>query len=221
MNTKLVLIGADPEVFVSQGCNIVHCIDLLGGSKDAPFVVQGGALQEDNVLFEFNVDPTADPVMFLSHIRDVMAQGESILFMSALRLTPKVSSHVYNPEVMASFPEKAFEFGCTPDYNAYGGGINPSPTAVNECLRTAGGHVLSTSGSKADVYPVLFFAKDAYGIVPLKGKTSIVPTVLNPGQASKSDPLGQRGYVGWKAMQTCVILNNAFMVRAEVAASVL
>jgi len=86
---------------------------------------------------------------------------------------------------------------------------------------TAGGHVLSTSGSKADVYPVLFFAKDAYGIVPLKGKTSIVPTVLNPGQASKSDPLGQRGYVGWKAMQTCVILNNAFMVRAEVAASVL
>ena len=85
----------------------------------------------------------------------------------------------------------------------------------------AGGHVLSTTGTKADVYPVLFFAKDAYGIVPLKGKTSIVPTVLNPGQASKSDPLGQRGYVGWKAMQTACILNNAFMVRAEVACSVL
>lgn len=141
MNTKLVLIGADPEIFVSQGPNIVHCIGRLGGTKDEPFVVQGGALQEDNVLFEFNVDPTADPVQFLSHIRDVMSQGENILMMSALQLTPRVSSHVYNPEVMASFPEKAFEFGCTPDYNAFGGGINPSPTAVDECLRTAGGHV--------------------------------------------------------------------------------
>ena len=141
MNTKLALIGADPEVFVSQGPNIVHCIGLLGGTKDEPYVVHGGALQEDNVLFEFNVDPTADPVQFLSHIRDVMAQGEDIISMSGLRLTPKVSSHIYNPEVISSFPEKAFEFGCTPDYNAYGGLVNPSPSAVDECLRTAGGHV--------------------------------------------------------------------------------
>ena len=73
------------------------------------------------------------------------------------------------------------------------------------------------TGGLADVYPILFFAKDAYGIVPLKGKSSITPTVLNPGVASKSDPLGQRGYVGWKAMQTAVILNQAWMCRAEVA----
>ena len=73
------------------------------------------------------------------------------------------------------------------------------------------------TGGKADVYPVLVFAKDAYGIVPLKGKSSITPTVLNPGVASKSDPLGQRGYVGWKAMQTAVILNQAWMCRVEVA----
>lgn len=86
---------------------------------------------------------------------------------------------------------------------------------------TAGSSVLSTGGTNADVYPVLYLAKDAYGIVPLKGKNSITPTVLNPGVASKSDPLSQRGYVGWKAMQTCVILNEAFMVRAEVAVSTL
>jgi N4-gp56 family major capsid protein len=86
---------------------------------------------------------------------------------------------------------------------------------------TAGSTVLSTSGTNADVYPILYIAKDAYGIVPLKGKAALTPTVLNPGVASKSDPLGQRGYVGWKAMQTCVILNQAFMVRAEVAVSAL
>lgn len=85
----------------------------------------------------------------------------------------------------------------------------------------AGGHVVSTAGTNADVYPILFLAKNAYGIVPLKGKAAMTPSVLNPGVPSKSDPLGQRGYVGWKSMQTTVILNQAFMVRAEVAASAL
>lgn len=85
----------------------------------------------------------------------------------------------------------------------------------------AGGHVLSTTGTKADVYPILFIAKDAYGIVPFKGKTAVQTSLVNPGTVSGSDPLGQRGYVGWKSMQTCLILNNAFMVRVEVAASVL
>lgn len=81
----------------------------------------------------------------------------------------------------------------------------------------AAGSMLSTSGTNADVYPILFFAKDAYAIVPLKGKAAITPSILNPGVPSKSDPLGQRGYVGWKSMQTCVILNDAWMARAEVA----
>ena len=74
----------------------------------------------------------------------------------------------------------------------------------------------STSGSNADVYPVLYFARDAYGIVPLKGKNALTPSVINP-TPSKSDPLGQRGHVSWKAMQTVVILNELWMVRAEVA----
>jgi N4-gp56 family major capsid protein len=85
----------------------------------------------------------------------------------------------------------------------------------------AKGSMLSTGGTLADVYPILILAKDAYGIVPLKGKAAITPTVLNPGVASKSDPLGQRGYVGWKAMQTAVILNQAWMARAEVAVTAL
>ena len=85
----------------------------------------------------------------------------------------------------------------------------------------AKGSMVSTSGTSADVYPILVLAKDAYGIVPLKGKSAITPTVLNPGVASKSDPLGQRGYVGWKAMQTAVILNQAWMARAEVAVTAL
>lgn len=76
----------------------------------------------------------------------------------------------------------------------------------------------STSGTNADVYPVLYLGRDAYGIVPLKGKDSLVPMVVNPKPAA-GDPLGQRGTIGWKAMTTAVILNDAWMARLEVAAT--
>lgn len=82
----------------------------------------------------------------------------------------------------------------------------------------AKGTMLSTSGTSADVYPVLFVARDAYGIVALKGMYALTPMVVNP-KPSDSDPLAQRGHVAWKAMQTCTILNDAWMVRAEVAAT--
>lgn len=77
---------------------------------------------------------------------------------------------------------------------------------------------LSTTGSNADVYPVIYLAKDAYGIVSLKGKNNMSIMVVNP-KAAAGDPLGQRGTAGWKFYHACVILNDAWMARAEVAVS--
>jgi len=82
----------------------------------------------------------------------------------------------------------------------------------------AKGLMRSTSGTNADVYPVLYIARDAYGIVPLKGKDALTPMVVNPKPAP-GDPLAQRGTVGWKAYTACVILNDAWMARLEVAAT--
>lgn len=79
------------------------------------------------------------------------------------------------------------------------------------------GATKSTSGTVSDVYPVIFIAKEAYGLVPLKGQNSITPSVINPNTPSKSDPLGQRGYVGWKTYFTAVRLNEAWLKRVEVA----
>ena len=76
---------------------------------------------------------------------------------------------------------------------------------------------LATAG-KCDVYPVMYFGKDAYGMIALKGKYAITPIVINP-VPSKSDPLGQRGSVSWKTMQTTVILNDAWMAVYEAACS--
>jgi N4-gp56 family major capsid protein len=75
---------------------------------------------------------------------------------------------------------------------------------------------LTTAGSGCDVYPVMYFGKDAYGLVALKGKYAITPIVINP-VPSKSDPLGQRGSVAWKTMQNTVILNDAWMAVYECA----
>lgn len=82
----------------------------------------------------------------------------------------------------------------------------------------AKGTMLSTGGVNADVYPILLVGKDAYGIVALKGAYAITPMVVN-AKPSDSDPLAQRSHVSWKTMQTAVILNDAWMLRIEVAAT--
>ncbi len=84
----------------------------------------------------------------------------------------------------------------------------------------AKGAMVSTTGVNADVYPVLYFGMDAYAQVPLKGEDSITPIVINP-KPDKSDPLGQRGYVGYKFATAALILNELWMARLEVAVTAL
>ena len=81
----------------------------------------------------------------------------------------------------------------------------------------SGTEMLSESGTNADVYPIYIIGADAYGDVALKGKDAVVPKVVNPDTPSKSDKLGQRGSVGWITYYTGSILNDAWMVRLEVA----
>lgn len=82
----------------------------------------------------------------------------------------------------------------------------------------AKGSMQSTSGTAADVYPILYIATNAYAVVALKGMFALTPMVVNP-KPSDSDPMAQRGKVSWKAMQGAVILNDAWMCRLEVAAT--
>ena len=94
--------------------------------------------------------------------------------------------------------------------------LSPELTAFEDA-GGAKGAMISTTGTSADVYPVIYVGKDAYGCTALKGMDSITPTVINPGNPSKSDPLGQRGFVGWKTWFAGVRLNETWMVRAEVS----
>ncbi len=94
--------------------------------------------------------------------------------------------------------------------------LSPELTSFADTGGTPGSMV-STSGSSADVYPIIYIGRDASGSVPLKGKRAITPMVLNPGTPSKSDPLGQRGYVSWKMIFAALVLNENWMIRLEVA----
>ena len=83
------------------------------------------------------------------------------------------------------------------------------------------------SNSKYDVYPVLFLGRDSYGCVVLRGVADkagkrvmgvpVRPTVVNTETPSASDPLGQRGSIGWKMWFACVVLNDTWLRRLEVA----
>lgn len=82
--------------------------------------------------------------------------------------------------------------------------------------------VLTTNGTNADVYPLVFFGQDAFAATPLKGMDSARVVVKNPQMGtSYEDPLGQRGFVAWKMWYSATRLNEAWIVRVETAASAL
>ncbi|WP_271270490.1 N4-gp56 family major capsid protein [Aliamphritea hakodatensis] len=95
-------------------------------------------------------------------------------------------------------------------------------TPVMEPFEDAGGDkgtMMSTSGTKADVYPVIYIGKDAYGHVCPKGKNGVEMKIRQPGEIDSNDKLGQVGWVGWKTWWKGFIANEMWMARLEVAVS--
>lgn len=76
-----------------------------------------------------------------------------------------------------------------------------------------------TSGTTADVYPVMVVAQEAWGQVALKGMNAIQPIYLPAKQITHANPMGQFGYVGANFYKNAVRLNENWMVRIECAAS--
>jgi len=105
-----------------------------------------------------------------------------------------------------------FRFITSPYFKPFlqaGGSITPGTFLSN------GG----TSGSTADVYPLMVMAQDAWGQVALKGMSAIQPIYLPAKQITHANPMGQFGYVGANFWKSAVRLNENWMVRLEVAAS--
>lgn len=83
----------------------------------------------------------------------------------------------------------------------------------------AAGSMKSTTGTSADIYPLLIHGRDAWGCVGLGGYGSVEPKIKPIGSAGSADPLDQQGSVGWKSWHAAVILNEAWAMRLEVGAT--
>lgn len=132
-----ITIGADPELFVRMGDKITSAIGVIGGDKYHPRGVRLGAVQEDNVLAEFNIDPVANADDFVRHIAEVTGQLSGIVAPMELDYR---SHHIYERKELMAFGTQAMRFGCDPDFNCWTGEQNKTPSPYTE-LRTAGGHI--------------------------------------------------------------------------------
>lgn len=97
-------------------------------------------------------------------------------------------------------------------------------TPTLEPFRGAGSTTINgmtATGANVDAYPIVYIAKDAFGIVPLKGRESCEMHFQSAGVKTETDPLGQRGFSSWRLWYAVVRLNEQWMARAEVGATAL
>lgn len=130
--------GADPEVFVSRDGNIVPVIGLIGGTKRRPRPLGVGAIQEDNVLAEFNIPPASSVSEWASSLTSMLSSLRLLLADKGCDISIE-SSYNFDEGVLLDAGPKAMELGCDPDFNAWSGLANRKPVAGS--LRTAAGHI--------------------------------------------------------------------------------
>lgn len=80
---------------------------------------------------------------------------------------------------------------------------------------------LEANSTNVDVYPIIVTGEDAWGQVALRGRDSIEPTYIAPGQKDTSDPLGQRGYIGCNTYFSSVVLNEGWYAVLEAGVTAL
>lgn len=135
------MFGCDPEAFVLGPYGVaVSAAGLLPGTKAEPFKVEFGAVQVDGMAAEFNIDPVSNFKDFNRNISTVMAQLEKMLPAGhTLSVVPFMR---FSEEAFAAAPDEAKELGCSPDFNAWTGAVNPPPADPDDPLmRCAAGHI--------------------------------------------------------------------------------
>lgn len=133
--------GCDPEAFIfnTKTDEPVPAAGIIPGTKWEPYPVIGGAIQVDGMAAEFNIDPVNNYEDWENNITGVIAQLASYLPKDhELRWVPSVR---FSEAAFDSAPEENKELGCSPDFNAWDGRVNPMPRITDPYVRCAGGHL--------------------------------------------------------------------------------
>lgn len=136
-----VLVGADPEFFISKDGEMVWPTpELFPGTKKEPHKVDGGAVQIDGAAIEINIDPSETEDQFSNNIETVM--NEVFKILPSGYKAEKTTSHKFKMSTYKEIPEEYKTIGCDPDYNAYTGKQNIPHTATSlGTYRFVGGHI--------------------------------------------------------------------------------
>lgn len=148
MSKLNVLVGADPELFMTRDGKFVSAHGAIPGDKKNPHKVNKGAVQVDGMALEFNIDPAHNEREFIDNLTTVMGVLKEMVPGYELNAVPVAD---FDAEVMKAQPLEALELGCEPDFNAWEEGrVNPRPDGkVN--FRTGAGHVHIGWGNDFDI----------------------------------------------------------------------
>lgn len=135
-------IGTDPEYILFNSNNeCVPAVGLLGHTKDNPLPVPGGAILEDGVNIELNVEPATTEEEFVNNINRVKHHADTLFSNFGLVLKP-IASAVFKEEDLQT--PQAQESGCDADfciYNKKSYEPNAYPSLSKTNVRCAGGHI--------------------------------------------------------------------------------
>jgi hypothetical protein len=136
-------VGADIEVFLfdRDEMEIVPCVGVINGTKDKPFhpagYLEGYALQEDNVMLEYNIPTvTSGDQMDQAICYAAGMINDQIPAKYGTRIIPE---HVFREDQLTAPQAKVV--GCEPDFNAYEGGLQRVVSHILGTDRGCGGHI--------------------------------------------------------------------------------
>lgn len=165
------MVGADVEGFVYDLDTGMHipAVGLLGGTKEAPEPLdklpKGFAVQEDNVMAEFNIPPAANYNKFTVNMRAAV-QGVKELLSN--KYTDRSLTLSFVPDVRFSAKDldspQAKLIGCEPDCDAYQGGNLRDGVPELTNWRSAGGHIHLGGDFQCPDFVAALFADACIGL---------------------------------------------------------
>ena len=105
-------------------------------------------------------------------------------------------------------PINEFEAGSVEEFRFI---TSPELVPYTDAGAATGTTGLVSSGTKVDVYPFMIMGENAVYDVALRGLNSFDVTHIPHSKITKSDPLGQRGYVGAIFWCAAVVVNGGYM----------
>jgi len=149
----MITLGTDPELFLrdTRTGGVYSAVGLIGGTKDKPIpmegMAEGFAIQEDNVMVEFNIPHASSGQRFARRVREGLLHINHVVRTTGLPLDLDIGAcaRLFTHEQLNN--RQAQMFGCSPDFNAHQQGQPCSPIKPEALVeeagawRFSGGHV--------------------------------------------------------------------------------